>query len=169
MLANLITAPAWAAQDGPAVEVAGPRAENLVDAATLLAAKRGYPAKVEIGANPAYPDPDAEANANGVLLPGPGAILGGPTFESWPGDGGRSLTWVPPKAEDRDAPQRRRVLVPFARVVGWMIGMTRATRVGLDVRGGRGGGVGPGRVRRLDGGAVSSRSSGPTARAGRRT
>jgi uncharacterized protein YbjT (DUF2867 family) len=83
VLANLITAPAWAAQSGPALEVAGPRAENLVDAATLLAAKRGHPAKVEIGANPAYPDPDAEANANGVLLPGPGAILGGPTFENW--------------------------------------------------------------------------------------
>ena len=52
-------------------------------AAGLVAAKRGHPAKVEIGANPAYPDPDAEANANGVLLPGPGAILAGPTFESW--------------------------------------------------------------------------------------
>jgi uncharacterized protein YbjT (DUF2867 family) len=82
-LANLATAPAWAPQDGPAVEIAGPRAENLVDAATLLAGKRGHPAKVEIGAHPAYPDPDAEANANGVLLPGPGAILAGPTFERW--------------------------------------------------------------------------------------
>jgi uncharacterized protein YbjT (DUF2867 family) len=82
-LANLITAPAWAPQDGPALEIAGPRAENLVDAGTLLAAKRGHPAKVEIGSHPAYPDPDAKANANGVLLPGPGAILAGPTFESW--------------------------------------------------------------------------------------
>lgn len=36
--ANLVTAPAGAPQgDGPAVEVAGPRAENLVDAAALLA------------------------------------------------------------------------------------------------------------------------------------
>ena len=38
---------------------------------------------MEIGTNPAYPDPDAEANASGVLLPGPGAILAGPTFETW--------------------------------------------------------------------------------------
>jgi uncharacterized protein YbjT (DUF2867 family) len=82
-LANLAAAPAWVPQDGPALEIAGPRAENLVDAATLLAAKRGRPAKVEIGANPAYPDPDAAANANGGLLPGPGAILAGPTFETW--------------------------------------------------------------------------------------
>jgi uncharacterized protein YbjT (DUF2867 family) len=84
LLANLVTSPTWAPQrDGPAVEIAGPRAENLVDVATLLAAKRGRPAKVELGTHPAYPDPDAEANANGVLLPSPGAILAGPTFESW--------------------------------------------------------------------------------------
>ena len=65
----------------PFLEVAGPRAENLIDAATLLAAKRGRPTKVEFGNNP--DDPDAEANANGALLPGPDAILTGPTFEAW--------------------------------------------------------------------------------------
>ena len=31
--------------------------------------------------NPA--DPDAELNASGRLLPGPDAILAGPTFEEW--------------------------------------------------------------------------------------
>jgi uncharacterized protein YbjT (DUF2867 family) len=80
-LVSVATAPEFAAQDGPALEVAGPRAENLVDMATLLVAKRGHPAKVEIGKHPA--DPDVEANASGVLLPGPGAVLVGPTFESW--------------------------------------------------------------------------------------
>lgn len=81
VLVNLVTGPSWTAQDGPAIEVAGPRPENLLDAATLLAAKRGRPAKVEIGVNPA--DPDAGANADGTLLPGPGAVLVGPTFADW--------------------------------------------------------------------------------------
>ena len=77
---NLATAPAFAAQDGPALEIAGPRPESFLDAATLLAAKRGRPTKVEIGTNPA--DPDAAADRD-VLLPGPGAILAGPTFADW--------------------------------------------------------------------------------------
>jgi uncharacterized protein YbjT (DUF2867 family) len=80
-LANVATAPDFRSQEGPALEVAGPRAENLVDMATLLSAKRGHPAKVEVGSHPA--DPDVEANASGVLLPGPGAVLVGPTFEDW--------------------------------------------------------------------------------------
>ena len=71
------------ADDGtrPFLEVAGPRAERFIDAATLLAAKRGRPTKVEVGTNP--DDPDAKANANGALLPGPDAVLTGPTFEEW--------------------------------------------------------------------------------------
>jgi uncharacterized protein YbjT (DUF2867 family) len=80
-LVDVATAPEFSQQDGPALEVAGPRPENLVDMATLLAARRGRPAKVEIGSHPA--DPDVEANASGALLPGPGAILVGPTFEDW--------------------------------------------------------------------------------------
>jgi uncharacterized protein YbjT (DUF2867 family) len=79
-LANLAAAPVWARQEGAALEIGGPRPENLVDAATLLAARRGYPAKVELASTDADPyagmDPDA-------LLPGPGAILAGPTFEDW--------------------------------------------------------------------------------------
>jgi len=81
VLVDEVTAPDFPRQDGPALEVGGPRPENLVDMATLLAARRGRPAKVEIGSHPA--DPDVEANASGVLLPGPGAILVGPTFEDW--------------------------------------------------------------------------------------
>jgi uncharacterized protein YbjT (DUF2867 family) len=79
-LANLATAPTWSRQDGPALEIGGPRPENFVDAATLLAAKRGRPTKVELA--PAEADPYAGADRD-ALLPGPGAILAGPTFESW--------------------------------------------------------------------------------------
>jgi hypothetical protein len=28
-------------------------------------------------------DPDRDLNVNGALLPGPGAMLAGPTFEQW--------------------------------------------------------------------------------------
>ncbi len=62
-------------------EIAGPREESLVDAATLLAARRGNGLHV-IGVS----DPDNPEHvlmANGDLLPGPGAVLAGPTFEQW--------------------------------------------------------------------------------------
>lgn len=81
VLVNVATAPTFAAQDGPPLDVAGPRPEQFVDVATLLAARRGHPAKVEVGAHPA--DPGAEGDDRDVLLPGPGAILVGPTFEHW--------------------------------------------------------------------------------------
>ncbi len=82
VMVDLVT-DASPADDGtrPFLEVAGPRPESFIDAATLLAAKRGRPTKVELGTNP--DDPDAEANANGALLPGPDAVLTGPTFEEW--------------------------------------------------------------------------------------
>ena len=48
---------------------------------SLLAARRGDPARVEeLGESS---DPDAELLANGTLLPGPDAVLAGPTFEEW--------------------------------------------------------------------------------------
>lgn len=62
-------------------EIAGPREERLAEAAALLAAKRGDSLRVEEAANP--DDPDGELLANGTLLPGPEAILAGPTFEEW--------------------------------------------------------------------------------------
>jgi uncharacterized protein YbjT (DUF2867 family) len=74
----------WSAADGSpqrTVEVAGPRAENLFDAATLLAARRGYPRAVEAVSDPT--DPNHSVYESGALLPGPDAILGGPTFDQW--------------------------------------------------------------------------------------
>jgi uncharacterized protein YbjT (DUF2867 family) len=79
-MANLVAAPTWAADAGRPPEVAGPRPESLVDAGTLLAAKRGRPAKVEAASTEADPYAGADRDA---LLPGPGAILAGPTFATW--------------------------------------------------------------------------------------
>jgi uncharacterized protein YbjT (DUF2867 family) len=84
-LAVLGTDPALALAPGqggaPIPEIAGPQAENLVDVATLLAARRDKPVKIEGVSDPA--DPDRDLYANGALLPGPEAVLAGPTFEEW--------------------------------------------------------------------------------------
>jgi uncharacterized protein YbjT (DUF2867 family) len=82
-LADLATAPgvAPAPASAPVLEIAGPRAENLVDMATLLAARRGDQVRIEGVSNPA--DPDLALYETGALLPGPNATLGGPTFEEW--------------------------------------------------------------------------------------
>jgi uncharacterized protein YbjT (DUF2867 family) len=70
------------AQDVPELrEIAGPREESLVAIATLLAARRGEPLKVQGVHNQS--DPDAAMQASGGLLPGPDAVLAGPTFEKW--------------------------------------------------------------------------------------
>lgn len=79
VLADLATGPDPGG--APFAEVAGPREESLVEMARLLASRRGYPSKVEGVSDPA--DPDHELNENGALLPGPGAILAGPTFQDW--------------------------------------------------------------------------------------
>jgi uncharacterized protein YbjT (DUF2867 family) len=65
----------------PYIEVAGPREERLADAATLLASRRGHPLKIMEMSDPT--DPDREVYESGGLLPGPGALLAGPTFEQW--------------------------------------------------------------------------------------
>jgi uncharacterized protein YbjT (DUF2867 family) len=65
----------------PIPEIAGPRVERLVDAAGLLAARRGRPARVEETSDP--DDPDRDLFAGDGLLPGPHAKLAGPTFEEW--------------------------------------------------------------------------------------
>jgi uncharacterized protein YbjT (DUF2867 family) len=62
-------------------EVAGPRVEQLVELARLLAARRGRPERVEEASDP--DDPDRELFAGDGLLPGPHATIGGPTFETW--------------------------------------------------------------------------------------
>ena len=63
------------------LEIAGPREESLVAAATLVAERRGDPVRVQGVHDPA--DPLHEVFANGALLPGLDAILAGPSFEAW--------------------------------------------------------------------------------------
>jgi uncharacterized protein YbjT (DUF2867 family) len=75
------SAPAPGSAGAPILEVAGPREESLLDIATLLAVRRGDPVKIESVSDPA--DPDGELYESGALLPGPNAILAGPTFEEW--------------------------------------------------------------------------------------
>ena len=73
------------AAPGPMLEVAGPRPETLADMAGLLVARRGNGLRIEEVSDPV----DGVANESGVLLPGPGARLGGPTFEEWLDSDGR--------------------------------------------------------------------------------
>lgn len=80
-LATLANGPESESQSDQILEIAGPRAENLVEMASLLAARRGDPARVEEISGQS--DPDAGLLANGALLPGPNATLAGPTFEEW--------------------------------------------------------------------------------------
>ncbi|MEV0707649.1 SDR family oxidoreductase [Nocardia aurea] len=63
------------------VEIAGPEALNLAAAVTKLAARRGAPTRVTEVSDPN--DPDHRLQAEGALLPGPGTILAGPTFDEW--------------------------------------------------------------------------------------
>ena len=49
--------------------------------AAQLAARRHDPVKIEGVSDPA--DPDRDLYQNGGLLPGPHAMLAGPTFEQW--------------------------------------------------------------------------------------
>jgi uncharacterized protein YbjT (DUF2867 family) len=81
-LIDMALAPdATTASRGPIPEIAGPRPENLVDAARLLAARRGERARIEEVSDPS--DPGAALYESGVLLPGPHAMLAGPTFAEW--------------------------------------------------------------------------------------
>ena len=80
-LVDLATAPDTEFDAAETTEVAGPREEWLVEAARLVAARRGNGLRVEERSDPS--DPDSERYANGAVLPGPGAKLAGPTFEEW--------------------------------------------------------------------------------------
>jgi len=66
---------------GAIPEIAGPKAEELVDAAVRLVERRGDRLKIEGVSNPS--DPDRTLYESGALLPGPGATLAGPSFEEW--------------------------------------------------------------------------------------
>jgi uncharacterized protein YbjT (DUF2867 family) len=79
VLADLATGPATG--DQPIIEVAGPREESLVEAAMLLTSRQGGPVKIQ-GVTDRN-DPDHALYESGALLPGPGAVLVGPTFEEW--------------------------------------------------------------------------------------
>jgi uncharacterized protein YbjT (DUF2867 family) len=78
-LADLVAEPSATASQF--VEVAGPREENFADLAVRLAARWGDQVKIEAVSDPA--DPDTELIESGALLPGPGAIIAGPTFDEW--------------------------------------------------------------------------------------
>jgi uncharacterized protein YbjT (DUF2867 family) len=84
-LADLATAPEPATASGssstPISEIAGPREENLAELARLFAWRHGDPVEVTEVTDPG--DPDSNLYENGALLPGPAAILAGPTFEEW--------------------------------------------------------------------------------------
>jgi uncharacterized protein YbjT (DUF2867 family) len=84
-LAGLATNPDASPTPGgagaPFLEVAGPREERLVELARLLTARRGEPLRIEGVNDPS--DHDSQLSAAGALLPGPGAVLTGPTFETW--------------------------------------------------------------------------------------
>ncbi len=80
-LVELATAPDPEFDAAETTEIAGPREERLVEAALLLAARRGEGLRVEETSDPS--DPDSERYANGAALPGPDAKLAGPTFEEW--------------------------------------------------------------------------------------
>ena len=82
-VAGLVTSPDASPTPGgaPFREVAGPREESLVELTRMLVARRGEDLRIEGVSNPS--DPDSHLSESGALLPGPGAILTGPTFAAW--------------------------------------------------------------------------------------
>jgi hypothetical protein len=60
------------------LEIAGPREENLVEEARLLASGKSDPVRIEGVTDPN--DPDYDLYENGALLPGPDATLAAPTI-----------------------------------------------------------------------------------------
>ncbi|GAB2658123.1 SDR family oxidoreductase [Nocardia goodfellowii] len=63
------------------LDIAGPEALDLAAATAKLAARRGYPRHVEEILDTT--DPNHRAQADGALLPGPDAVLAGPSFQQW--------------------------------------------------------------------------------------
>ena len=80
-MVDLATAPGATPSSAPFPEIAGPREESLVGAATLYASRTGRPLRVEAVSDP--DDPDLQLYESGALLPGPHATLAGPTFVEW--------------------------------------------------------------------------------------
>jgi len=65
---------------GPTIEVAGPRAERLVELARLLTEHRGE--SLEISETTEF-FPEGDVYDSDAPLPGPDAKLVGPTYEAW--------------------------------------------------------------------------------------
>jgi uncharacterized protein YbjT (DUF2867 family) len=83
-LADLVTAPDSEFTPEAATrlpEVAGPREERLPEAARLLVARRGDSLRIKVGSDPS--DPYSSVYESGALLPGPDALLAGPTYAEW--------------------------------------------------------------------------------------
>lgn len=75
-VAKVLVELATGARDGGVVELAGPRQEHIVDLARRLVARRSQGLTVIARG---VPDP----MSNGALLPGPDAVIAGPTFDQW--------------------------------------------------------------------------------------
>jgi len=82
-LADLATdaGSAAATKNAPIPEIAGPKEENLADAARRLIGRRGDSIRIEAVSDPS--DPAAALYESGALLPSPYAKLAGPTFDEW--------------------------------------------------------------------------------------
>jgi len=80
VLAELATLPDSAPATGPTLEIAGPRAERLVDLGRMLVAHRGESLRVE---ETTEFFSESEVYDSDAPLPGPDAKLAGPTFEEW--------------------------------------------------------------------------------------
>jgi dTDP-4-dehydrorhamnose reductase len=78
---RVLLAVATGSLDAAVVEVAGPRVERFSDLAAAFAARDHGGLRVE-------PVPTGDVLAGGVLLPGPDAIIAGPSFGEWFGEGG---------------------------------------------------------------------------------
>ena len=81
VLAEVATGPLPGSGGAPMIEVAGPREERMAELAALLTSRRGDPVRIEEASDPG--DPDSDLYQAGAMLPGPGAVLAGPTFEEW--------------------------------------------------------------------------------------
>jgi uncharacterized protein YbjT (DUF2867 family) len=79
-IADLVDEADSAPLGNPIAEVAGPREENLLEAARLLAVQHGNGLRIEVGEF--FEDPEGLYPA-GAVLPGPVAKLTGPTYEEW--------------------------------------------------------------------------------------
>ncbi|QIS16286.1 SDR family oxidoreductase [Nocardia arthritidis] len=80
-LVDLATGPAPTTPDGVFPEIAGPKVETMAGAAALLAGALGAPAEVREVSD--ENNPDRAVYEDGRLLPGPHAVLAGPSFAEW--------------------------------------------------------------------------------------